>query len=223
MADAPYNQTRTGPEGGGDYRTSSPPQAAYRLGQGQTNADTGQTYTPGRFGQFQTNDLATLWDQAKRDPAMAAMILRLAQGQTGRPLGFLAGDRDSLYGKALQTALSLGGLGDFGSVSDIANQFLQQGVLGNDLTGYASGLGQGVLGMDFAGMDSDTMSQALQAGLALQGIDMGGIGAAQHKGQLQDILWAALERELADKNNDQKNFADLLQGSPYQQAMQAFR
>ena len=193
-------------------------------GRGVTNAKTGTTVSPGRFGQFQTNDLATMYAAAQDDPDIAAMLLRLAQGRAGRPLGLLASTRDNLYGKAFQTALSLAGAGggQFGDVEDMGNDFLQNAVLGNNLIGYGQGLSNDILGMDFSGIDAPTMQALLQGGLALGGIGMGGIGKRVNQGYLQDILWDTLARELGDTNQSDKNFADLLANSPYKRAMAAF-
>jgi len=185
-----------------------------------TNANTGATM--GNFGQLQTNDLATMWEMAQNDPDIAAMILRMAQGQTGRPLGLLSGKRDDLYGKAFQTALSLAGVKGFGDIEDVAGDFLSQAVNGNDLMGYGNQMGQKVLGMDWTGIDAPTMQAALKGGLAMQGIGMGGIGQSVNSGFLNDLIYSTLAREIQDKNKSEINFADLLANSPYQRAMQAF-
>lgn len=188
----------------------------------QYNADTGVTTTPGMFGAFKTDDLMALLDQAKNSPQMAAMILRLARGQSGRGKGFLSADRDKLHGGAFQAALALAGVPGMGStLQGGADDFLEA-LQGNDLLGYTSGLGNQVAGLDFSGMDSDVMGELLQAGSALQGLNMGGLGASVRKGQLQDIIWEALERELGNMNADDKGFADLLQNSPFQAAMANF-
>jgi hypothetical protein len=182
------------------------------------------TGTTGRnFGDFWTDDIGFLLNAAKANPDNAAMILRLAQGQTGRPLGRFAAARDNLRGNAFQAALALAGAGDFGNLEDMAGDFLNQGIYGNDLLGYTGGLGQQVAGMDFTGMDSDLMESILKAGLALQGNNMGGFGKAQRQGQLDDVIWQDIVRNFANPNNDEKNFADLLTNSPYQRAMAAFR
>lgn len=199
-----------------------PATVSARLGKQLTNTNTGETTNPGSFGQFNTDSLGFLLQAAKGDPSAAAMILRLAQGQTGRPLGRFANQWDDLYGKAFQTALSLAGSGaDMGTLQNSAEDFLNQGVLGNDLLGYTSGLGQKVAGMDFSGMDTDTMDAMLKAGLYLQGLNMGGLGQAQRKGQLDDIIWADLVRNFQSPGQT-KNFADLLSNSPYQRAMSSF-
>lgn len=202
------------------------PVGAQRVGKQLTNADTGETTTPGRFGQFQTNDMAFLLRAAAADPENAAAILRLALGQTGRPLGRFAGAWDKMHGEAFQTALALagadgaGGQG-FGTLEDIAGGYLDNALLGNDLLGYAGGLGRRVAGMDFTGMDSALMDQFLNAGLALQGLNMGGLGQRQRKGQLDDVIWADIVRNFENPGSE-KNFADLLKGSPYQRAMSAY-
>lgn len=186
------------------------------------NTDTGTTTTPGTFGAFSTDDLATLLDQAAKNPQMAAMILRLARGQTGRGKGFLSGDRDKLHGGAFQAALALAGVPGMGSTLQSGADDFLGALQGNGLLGYTSGLGNQVAGLDFSGMDSDVMAELLQAGSALQGVNMGGLGQDVRKGQLQDIIWAALRRELGNMTSDDTGFADLLAGSPFQQAMANF-
>lgn len=194
-----------------------------KVGQSTYNTTTGQTNSPGSFGQFKTNDIAFLIQAMQNSPDYAAQALRLALGQTGRPLGRFASARDNLYGRALQSALSMGGLPGMGSTQDIANQFLEQGVQGNDLMGYGNKVGQAALGQDFSGVDSLTMEKILRAGLALQGLSMGDLGGSVANGNLEDIIWQDQARGL--KNGfagDQTNFADLLNGSKYKAAMGAF-
>lgn len=205
----------------GSAQTAKPVKRGSLLGT-YYNTDTKETTTPGTFGAFSTDDLATLLDQAKNSPQMAAMILRLARGQQGRGKGFLSADRDRLHGGAFQAALALAGVPGMGSTLQGGAEDFLGALQGNDLLGYTSGLGNQVAGLDFGGMDSDVMTEILQAGNALQGLNMGGLGVSARKGQLQDIIWAALERELGNINADDKGFADLLAGSPFQQAMAAF-
>lgn len=200
---------------------SGAPGPADRLTSTTTNTGTGQTRTSGRFGQFQTDDMAFLLQAAASDPRSAALILRLAQGQQGRPLGRFAGARDSLYGNAFQAALGLAGTPGFGTLEDMAGDFLNEGVTGNDLLGYAGGLGQQALGVDFTGMETGDMEEILKAGLALQGLNMGGIGQSVRGGQLDDIIWQDIMRSFQNRD-DSRNFADLLQNSPYQKAMSVF-
>lgn len=196
---------------------------AEKVGQSTYNTTTGETTNPGRFGQFATNDIAFLLQAAANSPDYAAQALRLALGQTGRPLGRFAAARDNLYGKALQSALALGGLPGMGTTQDIASQFLDQGVLGNDLMGYGNKLGQQALGMDFSGVDSLTMEKILRDGLALQGLSMGDLGGAVANGNLEDIIWQDQARGLKNGfGGDVTNFADLLNGSRYKAAMSAF-
>ena len=209
MALSLYDDKGTG-SGGGSTPTE-------KVGQGAYNTKTGTTQ--GKFGQFKTNDMAFLLQAAMKDPDYAAQILRLAQGQTGRPLGRFAGARDSLYGRALQSALSLGGLPGMGDIEGIANDFLTQGVQGNDLMGYSNKLGQRAAGIDFTGISSPQMEDILRQGLALQGLSMGGLGGAVNSGYLDDLIWKDQARNFADSGNDQTNFADLLNGSRYKQAM----
>jgi hypothetical protein len=187
-------------------------------------AKTGTSPKAGNFGQFATKDLAFLMEAMQRSPEYAAMAIRLALGQKGRPLGRFADARDSLYGKAMQSALSLGGAPGMGGVTDIANDFLNQGVLGNNLIGYAGGLGQKARGVDFTGMGSVTMEKLLRAGLALEGLNMGSIGGEINSGYLDDVIWGDEARSLQKRTEgDASNFADLLKGSRYQQAMNTFR
>lgn len=204
--------------GGGTIPTNRTGQSTYNKGTKETT-----TRTPGQFGQFQTNDLAFLLQTMQNSPDYAAQALRLALGQTGRPLGRFASARDNMYGRALQTALSLGGQGGFGSVEDIANQFLQQGVQGNDLMGLGQKMGQQALGEDFSNVDSLTMEKILKSGLALQGLSMGDLGGAVNSGYLDDVIWGDKARAMRlGYAGDQTNFADLLNGSKYKNAMQNF-
>lgn len=174
------------------------------------------------FGQFQTDDLAALLQAAANDPDRAAQILRLARGETGRPLGRMADFRDALYGRSFQTALSLAGMDGMGTMEGMAGDFLNNAVLGNNLAGYAGGLGRQVAGMDWEGVDSATMERALRAGLALQGINMGAMGGSIQQGRLEDIVWDDWARSLGNTQNDTRNFSDLLANSPFIRAMQAF-
>ncbi|MBP9897787.1 MAG: hypothetical protein KBF28_05400 [Gemmatimonadales bacterium] len=211
MALSVYDDRQDG--GGGDSE---------QVKQGTYNTTTGQS--SGKFGQFKTDDMAFLLQAMQNSPEYAAMALRLAQGQKGRPLGRFAGARDNLYGKALQSALSFGGLNGMGSLESIANDFLTQGVQGNNLLGYAGGLGQQARGQDFAGVDSLTMEKILRAGLALEGLNMGSLGGEVNSGYLDDVIWQDEARGLQQGfGGDETNFADLLNQSKYKRAMSAFR
>lgn len=192
--------------------------APERVQQSAYNTKTGTS--TGNFGGLHTDDMAFLLQAMQNSPDYAAQAIRMALGQTGRPLGRFAGARDSLYGKAMQAALALGGLPGMGSTQDIAQQFLQQGVQGNDLLGLGEQFGQQALGQDFSGVGSPTMEKILRAGLALQGLNMGDLGGQVASGNLDDIIWQDSARGL--KNGfagDQGNFADLLNGSRYKTAM----
>jgi hypothetical protein len=65
------------------------------------------------------------------------------------------------------------------------------------------------------------MEQILRAGLALEGLNMGGIGQRVNQGYLDDIIWQDTTRGLANRD-DSRNFADLLRGSRYERAMASF-
>lgn len=221
MAGAPYNQPRTEPESGNDYRTGNTGQQPQKVGRGYTNADTG--VTGGYFGKFQTNDITSALEMAAKDPSVAAMLLRLAMGQKGRGLGFMSDLRDSLYGNAFQAALGTAGLPGMGTKEDLAGDFLQNAVQGNNLAGYGNDLGQRLLNFDYSGISSPDMQDMLSAGMALQGIGMGGLGRSVNSGYLQNLLWDAWTRDLGQGMGDNEtNFADLLANSPYYRAMQAF-
>lgn len=184
----------------------------------QTSTTNG-TGTNKNFGQFSTNDLASLLQAAANDPDRAAQILRLAQGQTGRPLGRMADFRDSLYGRAFQTALSTAGLDGFSDLQGTANNFLQQGVQGNNLIGYSGDLARQLAGQSFEGVNSTDMEKQLRAALALQGLNMGSMGGSVQQGRLDDLTYADWARSLADSGNDTKNFADLYNGSKFQRSI----
>lgn len=184
--------------------------------------DTTQTPTGGTaksFGQFSTNDLASMLQAAANDPDRAAQILRLAQGQTGRPLGRMADFRDSLYGRAFQTALSTAGLDGFNDLQGTAQNFLNQGVMGNNLIGYSGDLGRKLAGQSFDGVNSTDMEKQLRAALALEGLNMGSMGGSVQQGRLDDLSYADWARSLADSSNDTRNFADLYNGSKFQRSL----
>lgn len=187
-----------------------------------TPATTPQGGTLKNFGKLQTNDMAALLQAAANDPDRAAQILRMAQGQTGRPLGRMADFRDSLYGRAFQTALSLAGTDGQGDLQGMAGDFLSKGVQGNDLIGHTGNLARTAMGQDFAGIDSATMEKIARAALAMQGLNMGSLGGAVQQGRLDDLVYSDWERNLTDSGNDQRNWADLLKGSRFQQSMQNY-
>lgn len=200
----------------GNASTATAPQ---RLKSQVTNADTGQTARS--FGKFNTNDIAFLLQAAAGSPESAATILRLALGQTGRPLGRFASAWDDLHGGAFQTSLALAGADGFGNLESMADDYLSNALQGNDLLGYAGGLANKIGGMDFSGMETADMDKFLKAQLALNGLNMGGLGQSQQSGRLDDLIWQDIVRNFADPGTN-KNFADLLANSPYQRAMQAF-
>src|SRR4051812_41855056 len=111
--------------------------APQRVGKGGTG-DNGVTSR--NFGNFWTDDIASLLQAAAGDPERAYQLLRLALGQKGRGHGFMSPLRESLYGKAFQIALSLAGPGMPGysaeGLQSAADSFLTNGVQANDLLGY---------------------------------------------------------------------------------------
>jgi hypothetical protein len=195
---------------------------AQRLGQQTTNEQTGATETR-TFGQAQIGDWATALKMAQGDPAIAAQLLRMAMGGKSRGLGFMSDTRDTLYGQALQAALSLANTSGFGDTTNIMDDFLTNGVQGNDLLGYTSGLASKIGGMDFGGMSSPDIEKFLRTQQYMKGLSGGSLGNSANNGYLENLLWEAMQRELGGGYADETNFADLLKNSRYAQAMGAIQ
>lgn len=212
--EAPNAQTNYAPGGG----TAPPTTGGTAPPAGNPQAGGGGP-TPRNFGQLQTTDMAGLLQAAANDPDRAAQILRLAQGQQGRPLGRMADFRDSLYGRAFQTALATAGLDGFSDLQGTANDFLGKGVQANNLIGYSGDLSRRLGAQSFEGVDSATMEKQLRAALALQGLNMGSLGGAVQQGRLDDLTYEDWARNLADSSNDTRNFADLLRDSKFRRSI----
>lgn len=197
--------------------------AAERVGRAYQSTNGAVNRTPGRLGQFQSDDLSTALAAAQGDPDLAAMLVRAAMGQSGRGKGFLSDFRGNRYGKAFQAATALGGLEGFGSTGDIAEQLIAA-IQGNTFNDYAGDLGQQAMGLDFSDMGSKQMEAILRSGLGLEGMNMGSLGGAVNTGYLDDLIYSALEREMGDGfGKGDGNFADLLGGSRFQTAMRGLR
>lgn len=179
------------------------------------------------LGNFQFEDLDRVIAQAKGNPQLAAQLLRMAKGGSGGAVKTTIGKyMDNYYGKALQAALAQAGNGGQGGSSNPLWDILQgfQGAqAGGTIVPFAQGLAQQAMGADYTGMEDADIQAALAGATALGSLGLGDVAGSRINTQLEDLI-AQMNADTfgSDKYDESGRLATLLQGSPYQQAMQRF-
>lgn len=228
--------TNQGQQGGtmsvGGYTTAgAPQQASGALGHTAVTSG-GQPSMMGNgsfsLGQYQFGDLDRVIAQAKGNPALAAQLLRMAQGQTGRVTSTIGKYMDNYYGKALQAVLAQAGNvtapggGSGNALNDMLQGFFNAQQSGS-IVPFAQNIAQQALNADYSGMDDADVQAALAGANALGSLGLGDVAGSRNDSRLQDLLYQLNADTMGSGQYDTGGrLAQLLKGSPYQKAMAQF-
>lgn len=200
--------------------------AAQSVAGGTSSPNGGTATTYPNFGQLGNVDPAMAYQAMQQDPGVAAHYLRLAAGQAGPVTSRLGQFRDSLYGRALQAYLALGGVGGNKSGFGGAQDFLSA-MNGGDLQGLLNGQAGNAAGSNFSGVDDATTEKILRAAIALKSLGTGTLGSSLMSGNLDNLLYSQEGQDIQGNALGPSSIGGGLGrlaqgGSPYGQALQQF-
>lgn len=184
----------------------------------------GTTASGTNFGALGNVDPMYAFNAMQNDPAIAAHYLRLAAGQAGPVTGQLGHFRDSLYGRALQTFLALGGVGGNKAGFGGAQDFLSA-MNGGNLQGLLNTAASNASGANFAGQQDTDVEKILRAAVALKSLGLGSLGGSLMSGDLNNLLYAQEGAGIQDSGGASQVGGGLARGlssDPYGQALQQY-